>query len=103
MFSMVGLALHAVKCQAISSDRYVTTNPIAKYNRPIMGSISIAINQGTRLIKQHKHGLLFIIPEPEHVAVLLSCAGNFCQLLTSLAMSKFLPIRTAKVYPSFHV
>jgi hypothetical protein len=87
MFSMVGLALHAVKCQAISSDRYVTTNPIAKYNRPMMGSISIAINQGTRLIKQHKHGLLFIRLEPEHVALLLLMYISYMTIILMISLT----------------
>ena len=42
LYTLVGLILHAVKCQATSSDRYVTINPSARYIRPTMGSISIA-------------------------------------------------------------
>jgi hypothetical protein len=42
LYSLVGLILHAVKCQATSSDRYVTINPSARYIKPTMGSISIA-------------------------------------------------------------
>jgi hypothetical protein len=48
------LILQAVKCQATSNDRYVDINPIAKYVRPRMGSISIVIRYLIRLIRKHK-------------------------------------------------
>jgi hypothetical protein len=54
LFSPIGLSLHAVKCQATSSDRYVTINPSARYIRPTIGSISIAVKYIGYLIKKPK-------------------------------------------------
>ncbi len=54
IFPCVVLILHAVKCQATSNDRYVSTNPFARYVRPIIGSISIATGYGAKLINKLK-------------------------------------------------
>jgi hypothetical protein len=66
IFSFETLTLHAVKCQATSNDRYVSTNPIAKYIRPTIGSIiSIVVKCRTRLIKKIKDYTLIVVSEPK--------------------------------------
>ncbi len=52
-FASLPVILHAVKCQAISNDRYVSVNPITRYTRLPIGSINATIiRYRTRLIRQ---------------------------------------------------
>jgi hypothetical protein len=43
IFASPAVILHAVKCQAISNDRYVSVNPITRYAKPTIGSINTTI------------------------------------------------------------
>lgn len=53
IFASLPVILHAVKCQAISNDRYVSMNPITRYARLTIGSINATIiRYRTRLIRQ---------------------------------------------------
>ena len=53
IFVSPAVILHAVKCQAISNDRYVSVNPITMYAKPTIGSINATIiKYRMRLIKQ---------------------------------------------------
>lgn len=64
-FSLVVLILHAVKCHATSSDRYVTMNPIARYIRLMTGSISIVVKYRARLINKSRYQMLIVLIRPE--------------------------------------
>lgn len=79
-FLLVVLILHAVKCHATSSDRYVTMNPIARYIRLITSSISIVVKYRARLINKSRYQILIVLIRPQIWGTVITSMDMTCNI-----------------------